>query len=945
MKNFQVACFVLLVLFQCQSPTSDTPDFQIPFEKYTLDNGLEVILHQDKSDPIVAVATLVHVGSNREVPGKTGFAHFFEHMSFNDSENVPRGANRKMIPELGGQRNGGTWSDGTVYYEVVPKDAFEKIMWIDSDRLGFMINTVTEAALEREKQVVKNEKRQNYDNRPYGRTTEMIRATLYPADHPYNWTTIGSLPDLQAATLEDVKEFYEQFYGANNATLVIAGDIDFEETRQLVEKWFGEIRRGPEVKPLSPRNVVLEETRSVYYEDNFAKLPEIRLTFPSIQQYHPDSYALEALADILASSKDSPLYKVVVEESKLAPEVYTYQNSNELTGEFVIRIRGNEGTDLDDVKGAIEASLSRFEEEGFSQEELDKIKAINETALYNDIATVLNKAFQLATYNEYAGDPGFVTQDAASIQAVTKADVMRVYNQYIKDQPSVISSVVPKGQTELTVEGARLAELYEEEVIAGKTEEEVSQGKLAEYEKTITKEDRSEPDLGEAALIKSPKIWEGTISNGLRVYGTEISEVPLVNFDLTIDGGHLLDPLSRSGTASLLGQLMMEGTANRTSAELEKALGLLGANVTISTGNEAIRISGNTLSRNFDKVVALVAEILLSPRWDVAQFDRLKQEALTRIKGNEGNAVTIAFNAFYRQLYGSDHIFGTPVIGTENTVNQIELDDLQTFFKSNLSPTVSRFHVAGAISQREVLSALSSLEPWKAVDVVQPPLPEVANDKGERVFFVNVPKAKQSAILAGKLVVDGSHPDFNNIGFANTILGGGASGRLFQLLRIEKGYTYGAYAFTRDYQTESPYIVYTNVRANATGNSLELIRDQLENYQATFRDREMEITKNKVIKDATRAFESLNAKLNVLRQVSKYGKPHNYVELDQQELVEMELEDFHQYINTYLNESEMFYMVVGDAETQLEAVEQLGYGQPILLDIYGNPVNNKIELL
>ncbi len=245
-------------------------DFAIDYEKFTLDNGLEVILHQDNSDPIVAVATIMHVGSNREKPGKTGFAHFFEHMSFNDSENVPVGANRKMIPEWGGSRNGGTSNDYTVYYEVVPKDAFEKILWIDSDRFGYMINTVTKAALEREKQVVKNEKRQRVDNAAYGYTDEIIRSNLYPEGHPYNWTVIGSLPDLQAATIEDVKEFHNQYYGASNATLVIAGDIDFEETKTLVEKWFGEIPSGPEVESLQPQPVTLAETKSLYFEDNFA---------------------------------------------------------------------------------------------------------------------------------------------------------------------------------------------------------------------------------------------------------------------------------------------------------------------------------------------------------------------------------------------------------------------------------------------------------------------------------------------------------------------------------------------------------------------------------------------------------------------------------------------------------------------------------------------------
>jgi len=346
------------------SPTTSGA-LDIPFEKYTLSNGLDVVLHRDTSDPIVAITTLVHVGSSREVPGKTGFAHFFEHMSFNDSENVPRGANRKYIGELGGTRNGGTWNDGTIYYEIVPKDAFEKLLWIDSDRLGYMINTVTEQALENEKQVVKNEKRQRVDNRPYGHTRVVIPSLLYPEDHPYNWPVIGSLEDLQAATLADVSEFYERYYGAANATLVIAGDIDLDYTKELVERWFGEIRRGPEIKPLKPRPVQLKQTKSVFHEDNFAELPELTMTFPTVEQYHPDSYALDALGSLLSSGKRAPLYNVIVEQQQLAPRARASQSSAEIAGTFDISLRRRPGPGQDgDRAGAGALRVAAVPREG-----------------------------------------------------------------------------------------------------------------------------------------------------------------------------------------------------------------------------------------------------------------------------------------------------------------------------------------------------------------------------------------------------------------------------------------------------------------------------------------------------------------------------------------------------------------------------------------------------
>lgn len=932
-----VSFLVCIALFSCTY--NDTPSFSIDYEKYVLDNGLEVILHEDHSDPIVAVATLMHVGSSREKPGKTGFAHFFEHMSFNDSENVPRGANRKMIPELGGSRNGGTWSDATVYYEVVPKDAFEKIMWIDSDRLGYMINTVTDAALNREKQVVKNEKRQRNDNAPYGHTDTVKRANLYPPDHPYHWTVIGSLADLQGATLEDVKEFYEQYYGANNATLIIAGDIDMAETKRLVDQWFGEIRKGPIVEPLKPMPVTLSETKSLYHEDNFAKLPEIRLTFPTVEQYHPDSYSLQVLGDVLSDSKEAPLYVEIVEERKLAPNVSSSQSSSELAGEFTLRVRANAGTDLDDVKAALQAGLERFEKEGVSDDELRRIKAQMETSLYNGIGTILNKAFQLAIYNEFAGDPGYISMEAERTQAVSKEDVMDVYQRYIKDKHYVMTSFVPKGKVELAVQDATKAEVEEEKITASGKHEQVTQGEEADYEKTVTKHDRSEPPLGELPLISVPQVWTDKLANGVEVFGVENSEIPLVAFDLTIQGGHWLDPLDKAGVASLLSSLMMEGTKNRTPAELERAIGLLGANISVYANQEEIRFSANTLARNFTETFDLMQEILLEPRWDEKEFARLKQELETQLKGREANPNSIAGVAFNKLLYGEKHILGFPLDGTLETTKDIELEDLKAYYANNLSPSVASFHIVGDIDRENVIKRISNLAAsWTAKDLDFPKY-SIAKKSNDRVFFIDVPKAKQSVIRVGRLALSAKDDDYNNVMFANQVLGGGAAGRLFQTLRIEKGYTYGAYSFFGNTEEISPFSAVTSVRSNVTVPSLKILKDLIANYRATYSDKEMEITKNQIIKSNTRAFESLGAKLGMLREMSKFDRPADYVDQSQKELLAMGLSDFHSYIDGYMPEKDMIYLIVGDAATQLSQIPQLGYGKPVLLNIYGDRIN------
>ncbi len=931
----------MLLMFSYTKNTSfqdKEEEFTLAYEKFTLENGLEVILHVDKSDPIVAVATVMHVGSNREKPGKTGFAHFFEHMAFNDSENVPVGANRKMIPEWGGSRNGGTWNDGTIYYEVVPKDAFEKILWIDSDRFGYMINTVTEAALEREKQVVKNEKRQRVDNAPYGYTDEIIRSNLYPADHPYSWTVIGSLPDLQAATLDDVKEFYHQYYGAANATLVIAGDIDVEETKKLVKKWFGEIPRGPEVKKMDPMPVTLETKKLLSFEDNFAKLPELRMVFPTVEEFHKDQQALEVLGQLLSGSKKSHFYKSIVEEKKLAPSVSSYQSSNQLAGEFVIRVRANEMVDLDDVKTTLDDALIKFETEGFTDNELKRIKAELETRLYYSVSTILDKAFQLAQDNEFSGDPAYITKRAKLTQAVTREDVMRVYKTYLQNKNYIMTSVVPKGMINLAVAGSEPASVWEEEVTTMNASEEVGQGEEAVYEKTPSKHDRSEPPFGETPLFKMPAIWTGKLSNGMSILGIEDYELPLVTFEITIKGGQLLDSPEKAGIASFIARMLNEGTAAKTAAELEEAIGLIGANITVRSGLEEITISGSSLARNFEETLTLVEEMLLKPRWDENNFEKIKQEILTSIKGREANPNAIASLSFDKLIYGKDHIFSLPTNGTQESVTGITLDDLKQFY-TNLSPKTATFHIVGAVDKNMVTNALSDLEKnWNGTDIAIPTYKAVEEAIPGTLYFIDVPNSKQSVLYIGKQALSAAHEDAVKLNYANEILGGGSSGMLFQTLRIEKGYTYGAYSYIPGRMETAPYILNSSVRSNATLPSLEIVENMLKNYGKNFSEEDVKLTQNKLIKQNTRAYESLRAKLNILKDISKFDKSLTYIEDEQQVLQNMKLSDFKMIIDKYIQEDEMIYIVVGDKATQLSEVKKLG--KPIIeLDIYGNLLN------
>lgn len=939
-RIFAVLAMGLMLVTACNSPQQTTnQELSIDYEKYTLPNGLNVILHQDKSDPIVAVAILIHAGSNREKPGRTGFAHFFEHMLFQRSENVKEGAFFTNINDWGGTFNGGTWTDGTVYYEVVPKDALEKVLWMESDRMGFFINSVTLASLEGEKPIVKNEKRQRYDNQPYGHTGYVINKALYPSGHPYNWQTIGELEDLSNATLDDVKEFYDLYYGPNNATLVLTGDFDDESTKQWIEKYFGEIPSRGVDTPMEPKPATLDKTISLYHEDNFAKLPEIRMTWPTVEQFHPDQWALDALGQILFDGKRAPLYKEIVEGQKLAPSVTAFNSSNELAGTFSIRCRANAGVDLDSVQAAIFTAMENFEKNGVDQRDLDRIKAGLETGFYNGISSVLGKAFQLAIYNEFAGDPGFVKKDIGNIKAVTTQDVMNAYNKYIKGKNYVVTSFVPQGQLDLVLTGAEIAQVKEEAITPNTESAIVEQEGDDNFVKTPTAFDRTiEPEFGEAPLLNPPTIWNTSLSNGMSVYGIEANELPLVNFSIRIAGGKMLETVEKMGVTNLLTDLMMEGTKNKTPEELEDAIGQLGANVNMYTSDESITISANCLSRNYEATMALVQEILLEPRWDATEFERLKSASLTRIRQRDANPNSIASMVMNKKLYGNT-VMGTPISGTTESVESITLEDLKSFYSKFFSPKATNFHIAGSVSKDDAKASLAAMEQnWSGNDVTIPSFEFPDAPESPQVYFVDVPNAKQSVIQIGRLSVEGNDDEYYPLYVANYKLGSGSSGRLFKILREEKQYTYGAYSYVARDVVPGPWIAASSVKSNVTSDAMDTFKEVIGSYGETYTDEDLEKTKTALIKQNTRNFETLNNLLGILQNISTHDLPMDYIDQQQKVLQTLTKEDMINMVNKYMNLSNMNYVVVGDKATQFETLKVKGEGNPILVDKYGNEV-------
>ena len=937
---FCIAVFSLLSVFDS---TAQKPAVHIAYEMLTLKNGLTVVLHEDKSDPIVAVAIVYHVGSNRETPGRTGFAHLFEHIMFQESQNVGQDQLFKKIQDAGGTLNGFTTFDATTYYEVVPKNALEMALWLESDRMGYLLSALDQTAFENQQEVVRNEKRQSYDNVPYGHTSYVIHKALYPLDHPYNWQVIGSLDDLKHATLQDVKAFFTKWYGSNNATLVIAGDFDREQTKQWVEKYFGEIRASTPVKDRAPVPVMLKGTKRYAHEDNFANAPELNMVFPTVPNYQKDAYALSVLANLLGDGKKAPLFKVVVEEKRLAPSVAVFQSSQEIDGYFRIRIRAFPDKKLSDVEQAVKEAFGRFETDGFTEQDLSRLKARTETGFYNGLTSVLNKAFQLGFYTEYAGSPGFITEDLQRSLDVTKEDILRVYRQYVRGKPYVLTSFVPKGQTTLIAEPSEWYPVVEEPIATmAETPERKTETRVAVTSENIPSAfDRSkEPPKGPALEVAVPAVWQERLANGLRVLGIEHHEMPLVQFSMTLQGGLLLDDPNKIGVANLVGNLLKEGTKNRTPMALEEAIADLGSSITIAASKTAITIRVNTLASKFDQTYALFEEVLLEPRWDEKEFARIKEETKETIKRQQANPGAIANDVFEKLLYGEKPVLGHTTLGTAESVNKITIDDLIRYYERNFSPTVTHLAVTGDLTQEKAMRVFKTLESkWTARHVDIPTYETPAPRDKPALFFVDSPGARQSQIRIGYLGLAQTDPDYHAALVMNYKLGGSFNGILNLILREEKGYTYGARSGFSGTRYPGPFTASSAVRSNATFESMKIFKDELAGYRSRMiTEADLAFTKNAMIQSDARRFETYNALIGMMDDIALYNRPVDYVKQEEAVVRNMTREEHRHIAEKYIHPNRMVYLVVGDARTQLAPLRELGLGEPVLLNVNGQPV-------
>lgn len=912
----------------------------IPYQKFELENGLTLIVHEDHSDPVVHVDVTYHVGSAREEIGKSGFAHFFEHMMFQGSDNVADEQHFKIVTESGGTLNGSTNRDRTNYYETVPSNQLEKMLWLEADRMGFLLDAVTQKKFEVQRSTVKNERGQNYDNRPYGLVSEYASKNLYPYGHPYSWMTIGYIEDLNRVNVDDLKNFFLRWYGPNNATVTIGGDVKTTEVVKLVEKYFGSIPRGPEVNKVQVAPVEISEDRYVSYVDNYARLPLLSMSYPTVPNYHPDMAAISCLAQIIGQGKTSLLYQHL-EKPGLALQADLYSSFSELSGELSFRIIPMQGRSLAEMEKLVRASLDSFETRGVTDDDIQKFKGGMQANLINGLQSVSGKVSQLAAFETFTGNPNKIADLLKMYNSLTKEDVQRVYNQYVKGKKAVILSVLPKGQDSL---------------IAAKDNYTIdtTNYQRPDYGYTGLKYDKAKdnferkkmPANGTSPVIKVPSFWRKDLANGIRVIGSESNELPTVTMTLTLKGGHLLQAkdTSKVGLAELFATMMNDDTRNYTAEQMAIELQKLGSSINVRSDVDGIIFSVQSLKANFDKTMALLEERLFNPAFSESAFTRFQKQTLESIKLDKTRPASVANAVFAKIVYGPGNILGMEQIGNESSVKNITLKDVQDYYKNYISSQDAKLVVVGDIKQDEFLKKVSFLSklPNKKIElpkVMQTPLPVAPN----RTYVVDVPKSAQTEFRIGYgtgMKYDATENYYRSI-LTNFALGGDFNARVNLNLREDKGWTYGARTgFSAD-QYGGVFSFSSGIRANATDSALvEVIKD-LKDYSTNgITNEELAFMKSAMGQRDALRYETGFQKAGFISRILDYNLPADYVAQQNKIMKTITKKEIDAIAKAQIDPKKMHILLVGDKAKITPGLQKLGYNIEEL-DSEGRTVSKK----
>ena len=883
------------------SAQATAADIEIPYEKFELDNGLTVVVHEDRKAPVVAVSVWYKVGSKDEPKGKSGFAHLFEHLMFNGSENYDDEW-FKPLQEIGATGlNGTTNTDRTNYFQTVPTPALDRILWMESDRMGHFIGAVTQEKLDEQRGVVQNEKRQG-DNQPYGRKVfTNIQNSLFPFNHPYHHSTIGSMDDLDAASLEDVKEWFETYYGPSNAILVLAGDINAAEARPLVEKYFGDIESGP---PLLKPDVWVPERTANTRATMHDQVPQARIyrVWAAPENINPQATDLFIAASALGDGKNSRLYKELVYDQQIATDASVFNFELQMASIFGVVVSVKEGESIEKVEREMERVIDEFLAKGPTRAEVELVSTKTRAQIVRGLEEVGGfggKAVTLAQGELLKGDPAYFATELDELDAATPRGVLDAAQEWLSDGWHQLN-VLP----------------------------------FPEYTADAGGVDRSTglPAVTGETTLDFPAIEETTLANGMKVFVANRSTVPVVNVALQFDAGYAADAGGKLGLANFTARMLDEGAGRYDALTLASELEKLGATIGAGSNLDTTTVNLSALKENLAPSVAILGDVVRRSTFDAEEIDRNRQLILAGIKQEKAQPVPIALRILPPLMYGDGHAYGVPFTGSgdEAAVSSISRDDLVDFRSKWLRPDNGAIFVVGDTTMAEIKPLLErSFGNWRATgDKPTKNIANVALPDSSRVLIIDRPGSPQSLILAGHVAPPTGAANNIAIEAMNDVIGGNFNARVNMNLREDKGWAYGAYTFFQGARGQRPWLVYAPVQTDKTGASIAELMNELNAFITTTpaRDDELDRIKLDNVRSLPGQYETSGAVLGSLLSSNRFDRPLNYPETLPEKYRTLSIDDANAAAREIINPDKLIWVIIGDAEKIRGEVEAAGIG-------------------
>jgi zinc protease len=898
-----------LSLLACPISLPAQAPVDIPYQRFVLANGLTVIVHEDHKAPIVAVNVWYHVGSKNERRGHTGFAHLFEHLMFNGSEHYDKEFQEPLERAGATDLNGTTNEDRTNYFVNVPTPALDLALWLESDRMGHLVGAISQAKLDEQRGVVQNEKRQN-ENEPYGKVWDFLTPRLYPANHPYSWTVIGSMEDLDAASLDDVKEWFKTYYGPSNAVLVIAGDVDPRTLRTKVEHYFGDIPPGP---PVARQESWIAKRTGSQRGTMQDRVPQSRLykVWNVPQWGAPDATYLGLAASVLSDGKSSRLYKRLVYDDQIATDVDASVETHEIGGLFTINASARPGVELARVEQAVNEELARFVAGGPTPAELERVKSRARAGFIRGIERIGGfggKSDVLAAGEVYAGRPDFYKVQQQRIAAATPAQVRAAAARWLRDGDYTLE-VLP----------------------------------FPDYTTAASGADRSKlPDAGTSPAPSFPTLERDTLSNGLRIVFAERRSIPQVRFDLLLDAGYASDQFALPGTASLAMAMLDEGTTTRTALQISDRLAELGANLGAGSRLDVSSVSLEALRDKLDPSLELYADVVLHPAFRQAEVDRLKKQRLAQIQREKADPIGLALRVFPRLVFGEGHAYGNPWSGsgTEESTRRISRADLVKFHETWFKPNHATLIVVGATTMAEIRPKLERLfAGWRPGNVPTKNIGEVA-EPSPSLYLFDHPGALQSVIIAGDVAPPKANPDEPAIETMNAVLGSDFGSRLNMNLREDKHWAYGALTFIRDARGQRPFLAYAPVQTDKTKEAVAEMLKELRGIAGSRPVEPDELVRAEASLTLTLpgSWETMAALAGSIGEIVAYGLDDRYFDTYADKIRAQTAASVTAAAARTVQPDHLVWIIVGDRAKIETPLRELGLGEIHVMDADGNPV-------